>query len=829
MSPLESQSPRKEPLLENPSFWLIAPTLSLLLGQAVAASHLVLPLFALLFFLVPGFFLFRPARRGWACFVLLAGTVFAVGYGRHYQTLHPRFSPDHLRSVMKEGSPLYVEGVLHQEPERFPQRERWVVRSERVWHPAGAQEITGLLLLHVRQAKREWRYGDRIRVPIRPRVPGNGGNPGGFDYGVFLARRQIYATGFLENDMQVELLARGPPGFRSSIEHLRREIRRFIETRFSQKNGALLKALVVGDRGGLSRETRWSFTAAGVAHLLAISGLHVGMFALVTFFLVRHLGSLSVTLLLSWNLIKIAAFFSCLAALFYSALAGAMVPAVRAAIMITVYVLAVLLDREEEIFNSLCVAALIIALFWPAAAVEVSFQLSFLAVLFIVWGSRKIQLWWPGRRRDELPQERGWLSRRMRQAMLYLAVPVLATIGTGPMIAYHFGRLSLAGFIANPAVVPLVGFVLVPLGLLIGFLSLAAPVLALPLVWLAEPVVSLVRGMIGFFASLPLASIAVPLPNIVEVAILYLLILAPFLFSRKRYLFIAVGVLSLAFGTDGFYWWKERWDRKELRVTYLSVGHGDAAVVEFPGSKVLLIDAGGTATGEFDTGESLVAPFLRSRKILRVDYVLLSHPRVDHYGGMRTIIEEFAPSEFWSGPSSARTFRYEELDEAVERSGIERLFLSSGDPCRSIGRVRLCVLSPPKDKTGESSVVLRLSFGRVNLLFAGDIEKREERALLQSGADLPSAVLKVPRHGSLTASTEEFVAAVKPKLAIFSVGHRNRFGLPRGEVISRYREAGSEILRTDQDGAIVIETDGERIRYRTYGSGKKGEFFPGAH
>ncbi|MEK7342179.1 MAG: ComEC/Rec2 family competence protein, partial [Candidatus Binatota bacterium] len=292
---------------------------------------------------------------------------------------------------------------------------------------------------------------------------------------------------------------------------------------------------------------------------------------------------------------------------------------------------------------------------------------------------------------------------------------------------------------------------------------------------------------------------------------------------RRRYAVFLLLAVALGLIGDGIYWWQERRERKELRITHLNVGQGDAAVVEIPGSKVLVIDAGGTATGEFDTGESIVAPFLRSRKILKVDYLLVSHPRVDHYGGMRRIAEEFAPSEFWSGASRGMTLRYEDLEEAVERAKLKRVYLKSGDSCRSVDQVRLCVLYPPEDKTGESSVVLRLSFGRVNILFAGDIERRDERILLQGEADLSSTVIKVPRHGSLTSSTEEFVAAVNPKLAIFSVGRRNPFGLPRQEVVSRYQAVGSGILRTDQDGAIIIETDGEKVRYRTYKSGKMGE------
>ncbi len=822
----DSASAQKEPLIRNPSVWLIVPTLSLLLGQAGAATTWVLPTSSLAILLVPLFFLFWRGKRIRAFLAILAGLCFALGYVRHWQMLHPVFAPNHLRSVMSEGSQIYLEGVLREEPEKLPQRSRWVVRSERLWHPTGAQEITGDLLIGVRHATREWRYGDRVRFWLRPLVPRDSGNPGGFDYPSYLARREIYATAFLENDDGVELLARRNQGLWGSMEYLRREIRRFIDHHFSQDNGALMKALVVGDMGGISKEVRASFTAAGVNHILSISGLHVAMLGLVVFWLVRFGCSFSAALLLRWNLLKVATFFSFLAVLFYTALAGAMVPTVRSAIMIGVYELAVLLDREEEVFASLAFAALLIALFWPGVIMDISFQLSFLAVLFIVWGSRKMQEWLPARQREELPQERSWLRPRLRQAGLHLAVPILATVGTGPMIAYYFGHLSLAGFLSNPVIVPLVGFVVVPLGLVIGFFSLVSPALALPLVWLAEPLLSLTIGAVRFLSRLPFASVGVPIPNLIEVAALYLMILSLLLFRRRSYSLLLLAAVALGLVGDGVYWWRERHDRKELRITHLSVGHGDAAVVELPGSKVLVIDAGGTATGEFDTGEAVVAPFLRSRKILKVDYLLVSHPRVDHYGGMRSVVEEFAPSEFWSGLSKGRTARYEGLEEAVERAGLKRLYLSSRDPCRAIEQARLCALYPPEDSTGDTSVVLRLSFGRADFLFAGDIERRDERVLLDEGADLSSAVIKAPRHGSLASSTEEFVAAVKPRLAIFSVGQRNPFGLPREEVLSRYRAAGSEILRTDQDGAIIIEADGERVRYRSYKSGKGGEFGP---
>jgi competence protein ComEC len=306
------------------------------------------------------------------------------------------------------------------------------------------------------------------------------------------------------------------------------------------------------------------------------------------------------------------------------------------------------------------------------------------------------------------------------------------------------------------------------------------------------------------------------------VTALYLFIVALFLLRRNRFAIVAVALFALVLGADGFYWWRERWDRKELRVTHLNVGQGDAAVVELPRSKVLVIDAGGAALGDFDTGESIVGPFLRSRKILKVDYLFLSHPRVDHYGGMRSIAMEFAPAEFWAGPSKGKTIRFDDLEEALDHARIKRITLSDQEPCRSIDGVKLCALYPPPDGGDDASVVLLLEFGQVRFLFAGDLDKRDEQRLQSKAEQLRSPVLKVPRHGSSGASTQEFVTAVRPSLAIFSVGSRNPFGFPRDEVVARYREVGAEILRTDEDGAVIIQTDGATIRYIGYKSGKKG-------
>jgi competence protein ComEC len=399
---------------------------------------------------------------------------------------------------------------------------------------------------------------------------------------------------------------------------------------------------------------------------------------------------------------------------------------------------------------------------------------------------------------------------------------LLATLGTGPLIAHYFGHLSLAGFIANPLIVPLVGFVLVPVGLAIGFCAVIAPDAAAPLVWLVERLAFLTAWLVDLFAGLPLANISVPAPNPLEVALLYGFILCLFLLRGKAQIGLAVGIAVVVAGADAMYWWRERQRYDQLRITHLNVGQGDSAVLELPGGKILLIDAGGTASGDFDTGEAIVAPFLRSRKIVKVDYLFVSHARVDHYGGMRALVKEFTPSEFWSGVAKGQTQRFEDLEEELQRNKISRVTLAAGQPCRAIGQVNLCVVYPSSNQADDASVVLRVDFGKARFLFASEIDKRDEAILARRVDEVQSVVVKIPRHGSATASTKEFIAAVQPKLAILSAGARSRSETQREEVTERYRESGAAVLRTYEDGAIIIETDGKTIRYTGYKSGKRG-------
>ncbi len=297
MDPPPHGSTGKDFLQRYPAALLVVPTLSLLLGQALFSLH------HLWIFLIVIPVLVYAGLQGWrrqrrlSLLILFSSVTFWIGFSMHAGLLRPDSPEQHLTQLTDGSKPLYVEGVFYREPERLPNRSRWYLRVGRIWRPLGAEETTSKVLVTVRASQQDWFYGDRVLFRVRVRPPRPAANPGGFDYQAYLARRGIYLTGFLETDASVELLHREAGGLWFWLQILRS-----VDAYLPGREGAVLKTLVIGDREGLPREDRERFTNSGVAHLLSISGLHVGMLGLAAFLMARTLGSFSTTLMLRWNL-----------------------------------------------------------------------------------------------------------------------------------------------------------------------------------------------------------------------------------------------------------------------------------------------------------------------------------------------------------------------------------------------------------------------------------------------------------------------------------------------------------------------------------------------
>lgn len=718
----------------------------------------------------------------------------------------PRLPADHIAHWTPRRYAT-LEATLTAEPEARARAGRLWLAAQRLVTAAEQHDVTGTLLVTVRELRREWHAGDRVRLRLSLRQPRNFGNPGEFDYRAHLARRGIYVTGFLAGDAPVELLDRPASGVGPAFARWRRGVATLFAQVLPPQPAAVLSALVVGTANELPPDLRAAFTRTGVAHVLSISGLHIGLVAAAGYATGRWLLARSRLILLTGIVPRLAVVAALGAVLTYAGIAGTNVATLRAVIMVTVLLAAVVVDRQRHLLVSLAAAALAILIWSPGAAMDVSFQLSFMAVLGLVLGMERFGTWWQIHTEADLTPARGWHARARRAIAVYAAVSVIALAATSPLTAFHFNQVTPVSLIANAIVVPLLGGVTVIVGLASALAYLVYEPLAMLCALAAWPALAAGLWWVEVLAAVPFAAWTAVTPTPVELAVVYCL-LGSVLLLRGHARWASLAVLTVVLALDAGWWYGQRYLHDDLRVTFLSVGQADSAVVELPGGEVLVVDAGGLGDG-FDAGARVIAPFLWARKIGRLDYLVLSHAQWDHYGGLAFLAEQFRPRELWWNGHPATSPRFAALRHVLADQGTRERILGRG-AVRRLGEVLATVVSPdgdalPPRSPNDGSLVLRLSFGARHVLFPGDIEAAAERRLVQlAPADLFSTVLKVPHHGSRTSSTEGFVDATAAAVAVVSAGFGNPFGFPHRDVVRRYQGQGATMLRTDIDGAVSI-------------------------
>jgi competence protein ComEC len=822
---------------------------------------------------------FRVFMPGWIAFAAALGAVAAylcsrrtAGYALALialivasnqpvrNLLVPPPGSESIRSFA--GDPhVTIEGFVIREPEHIRDLTRVYVRVTRAGASARALvPATGTVRMAV-LVPIALRLGDVLRATSRLRIPRNNGNPGEFDYAAFMARDGVAATmtvgAYSRRGARLAVIGYHSRFPATQIEEIRRHIARFIDANLAPPERGEMRALVIGDRGGISQPIRDTFARTGMAHLLVISGLHLGIVATVVFAVMRLAMMILAPGLSSRGYAnKTAAIAAAVAVCGYAAIAGHHVSTTRALVMVLAYAAAVVIDRSRETIASLALAAIVICVAIPGSSADIGFQLSFAAVLAILLGMRRFAAWARWRaRKDRLPGEgaaRGWIAAEV--ALGYFAVSFWAMAGTAPLTAFHFNQFSIAGIAANAIVVPIMGFGATVMGLAAAAMSF---------IWIAPARAMLLAGgaaiaagnrLAAWFVAWPGAWMRTFTPTSLEIALAYAALLlwltAPIKQDphkprratasgeaaapprRGSWRIAAAGAIAIALVADVGWWIHDRYFNPDLRVTFLSVGEGDSAVVRFPGGCVLLIDGGGAYPG-YDYGERAVAPYLWSRKIMHVDYVALSHPDLDHFGGLTFIAENFSPDEFWTilAPSTDRS--YATMLLAMRDAKVRPRHVDAAWPPMTIGGVTVRALNPggrpglDPVARNNASMVLRLDFGRESVLFTGDIEAPAERAMISARDDLAATVLKVPHHGSATSSSAPFVAAVAPRMAVISDGYRNRFHFPSPVVVARYRGANAIVMRTDLDGAVIADASRDRMRIRAY-RGAEMEFDAGA-
>lgn len=588
-----------------------------------------------------------------------------------------------------------------------------------------------------------------------------------------------------------------PASLFAVFERQRNLLNGYISGRFSGDSGALIAAMTTGDTSYLSDELRDAFNSTGLVHILSISGTHFGMFSVLLFGLFsllikripyQYLQRLTICLSPS----QAAALLSIPFMIMYLGISGSSIPAVRSFIMISLFLFGLLIARKGFWLNSLLFAAVVLVLWDPAVIGNLSFQLSFIAVFFLGFSLEKKDT------ADEAlePEEkRGRIVRYIKEAFILSAS---ATLGTAPLAAYYFHYFSLVSPLSNLVVVPLVGFVLIPLSLISSF----AYIFSEHYIFASLVSVSsdLTIVLVKFFANMPFAELRVPaFPPVL--CILFYAGFILYLASKRN-----KKMLALPFIPFCVYAILVMSEKKDLSVTFVDVGQGDSAVVELPDKKTLVVDTGRTGRE--------VAAYLKYLGKRNIDALVLTHSHPDHTGGMEYLMKKFTVKELWD---NGRILYPPELLINSSHRKLER-----GDVFEADG-YRITVLHPYKEfytlsedsysEENSSSLVLKIAGEKKSFLFAGDIEEEAEEDIAHLKTWLPSDVLKVPHHGSRTSAQDEFLREVSPSIAVISVGRDNAFGHPSQEVLHKFE--GKNILRTDQDGAIGIIEKGEGLLVKT--------------
>lgn len=623
-------------------------------------------------------------------------------------------------------------------------------------------------------------------------------NPGEYDYNKFLKSKGITGLFISYDSDSVKIIDQNKNTFKSILFKTRKSIDKVIHDLHQPQTAGLLRGLILADRSEIDFETKNDFINSGVIHILAVSGLHVGYVLIIFILIFGRLGIYPRSILTIIGLIL------------FMLITGVPPSVFRATLMAIIIIIAFLSNRSTNIINSISIAAVIILIFNPSEIYNPGFQLSFAAVL-------SIALLYPSIQKSvyRLKLNKKWLE----YILLFLGVSLSAQIGTIPFTLSYFSKLSLIALLTNLIVIPAVGVIIgiAFITLLVGSFSYS---IAIYFASANDLITKLMTDLIGYSGKLSFSFLWVRNYSLYDSLIFYFVLILLFITLKRidKYYFKIISVIIAVIGIV----FLSRLDDKKLlsddklNVLMIDVGQGDSFLIKFPNGKTALIDAG-EANPFIDNGERIIIPLLDYLGVDKIDYGFISHLDLDHYGGFVSLLYHNRIGEIFrpKPDSSDKSIR---LEKYLDKLKIKRT--SYHLDSLKLGNTILAIYNDASNtifdnlSSNDKSGFMKIIYGRTSFLFVGDAEIPAERYYLQKfKKEIDADVLKVGHHGSKTGSTEEFLNAVSPKIALVSAGIKNKFKHPSEIVLQRLKNLNSKIYRTDLLGAVLLQSDGDTIKY----------------
>ncbi len=787
-------------------FPFLYPTVCLAGGiilSSLASPSLAAGLAPMIFCLLSAWIFFAALEKTGVAYVFILLTFFFLGSSLY--TYQNNTFDNNLLKRLTADEYIDFQGRVYKSPVRGLERDFLFLRVTSIVVHDEQKKIHGNLRVSVPQAREtpsplDLHVGDEIRVSAKLSPSKGYRNFGPSSLYLYLKSQNIHNRAFTKSPMLIEKRKKGEKiSLLRIISILRRNLRQKIERHFAEppgshlsSQGAVVEALLLGERGRIDPEITRGLQHAGIFHLFAISGAHIAIisFLLFSLFRILRIPDRTSSILLIFFLI------------FYAMLVEGRPSVMRATIMAIAYLTGKLIWRNVNLLNTLAISAFIILFFNPASLFDIGFQMTFAATLSIILFFPKIIAFLP-----RLP---------LRISEIF-ALSLSAQLGVLPFVALAFNRVTFSSLLLNFGAIPLVGLTMAA-GYLFLLFSLISPFAAGICAKLIHFLVNLLIALSHALDPFPGLSFRIPTPSLV-VVLGYFIFLGLLLIPEKmkRQKAMTSVCFAIFFGLLVTHPFPAR--SKTLKLTFIDVGQGDSVLIEFPGRKKMLVDGGGTPEDTFDIGERIVSPFLWQKGIRKVDYLVLTHAHPDHMNGLKAVARNFKVMEFWEAFSPEDNQSYAELRRRLAPSTSSRRMFRGH--VETIDGVRIEVLNPTYADpivpaiSNDQSLVLRVSYGQTAFLLPGDIGKAAEKELAGSPYFIQSDVLKSPHHGSDSSSSEEFLDAVAPRFLILTVGEGNRYNLPDPDVIGRYQDIGAKIYRTDLAGAVEVTSDGENLSFRT--------------